>query len=185
MAITCFYFDYATRKEQSAAGILGSLLKQVVFSLEGIPEEISRAFQERRKAIGESGPQLIDIVRVLQLTTSSQPTFIVIDALDECAEVERFKLFDSLKQILEKSPGIRVFVTGRPHIRDEIEQCLAGRVISVSVALKEADIIAYLRDRLDQDVMPDVMDENLEADILREIPENISGKCAPPLMPRT
>jgi len=177
MAVTCFYFDYAARKDQSATSMLGSLLKQMVSGIERIPEEISRAFEERRKAIGGSGPQLVDIVRMLQLTTSSRPTFIVIDALDECAEVQRVKIFDSLTQILEKSPGTRVFVTGRPHIRDEIERRLSGRVRSVSIVPRKDDIVAYIRARLDEDPNPEAMSGILATEILQQIPEKLSGMC--------
>ena len=45
-AVAYFYFDFAARKEQSAASMLGSLLKQIVRGMEVIPEEISRAFRE-------------------------------------------------------------------------------------------------------------------------------------------
>jgi len=44
--VTCFYFDFAARKEQSATSMLGSLLKQMVSGMERIPEEISRALEE-------------------------------------------------------------------------------------------------------------------------------------------
>jgi len=96
-AVTCFYFDFAARKEQSATCMLGSLVKQIVSGMERIPEEISRAFQEQKKAIGGSGPQLADLVKMLQDITSSQPTFICIDALDECVGVQRVWVLDSLR----------------------------------------------------------------------------------------
>ena len=51
--VTCFYFDFAARKEQSATAILGSLLKQIVSEMETVAEDISRAFQEGKKAISE------------------------------------------------------------------------------------------------------------------------------------
>jgi len=177
VAITCFYFDFAARKEQSATSMLGSLLKQIVSGMERVPEEISRAFQEQKKAIGGSGPQLIDIVKMLQAITSSQRTFICIDALDESVGAQRFKVLDSLKQILEKSPGTRIFMTGRPHIGPEIEKRLAGRAISLSVGPSNDDITTYLRARLGEDETPDAMDESLEADILEMIPENMSEMC--------
>ena len=173
-AVTCFYFDFAARKEQSATSVLGSLLKQVVSGVERIPEEIPRTFQEQKKAMGGRAPGLPDIVKMLQAITSSQRTFICIDALDECAAVHRIKILDSLKKILEKSPSTRIFVTGRPHVCAEIEKRLAGRVISVSVDPSKDDIIRYLRARLSEDLIPDAMDESLETDILKEIPENIS-----------
>ena len=177
MAVTCFYFDYAARKEQTATSMLGSLLRQMVSGMEGIPEEILRAFQELRKAIGGSGPQLVDIVKMIQLITSSRRAFMVIDGLDGCAEVQRLKLFDSLKKIIEKSPETRVFVTGRPYIREEIEQRLAGHVVNVSVAPKKDDIVAYIRDMLDNDLDPEAMNERLEANILQKVPESMSEMC--------
>ncbi|RPA93972.1 hypothetical protein L873DRAFT_1657161, partial [Choiromyces venosus 120613-1] len=172
-AVACFYFDFAARKEQTATNMLGSLLKQMVSGMERIPEEISRAYEEQ-KAIGGRAPRLPEIVKMLQSITSSQRTFICIDALDECATGHRVKILDSLKQILDHSPGTRIFVTGRPHIQAEIEKRLAGRVICLSVCPSKNDIVRYLRVRLNEDETPDAMDESLEADILKEIPEAIS-----------
>ena len=99
---------------------------------------------------------------------------MVIDALDECTTVQRFRLFHSLEEILRKSPDTRIFVTGRPDIRAEIETRLAGLVTSVSVGPTRDDIIRFLRVRLSQDETCDAMDESLEADILEKIPGNIS-----------
>jgi len=188
-AITCFYFDFAARKEQSVTNMLGSLLKQIVGGMAKVPEEISRAFQEQRMAIGGRGPRLPDMVKMLQTIMSSLSTFVCIDALDECAAVHRVKLLDSLRQILEKSPRTRIFIIGRPHIRAEVEKRLAGRVISVSVCPSRDDIIEYIRVRLDEDETPDAMDESLAADVTAKIPENMSemyaGARTPRIFPHT
>jgi len=173
-AVACFYFDFAARNEQSATSMLGSLLKQVISGMERVPGEISRALKEQKKAVSGRKPQLGDIVKLLQIITSSQRTFMVIDALDESTAVQRFRLFDSLKEILEKSPGARILVTGRPHIRAEIERCLAGWVTSVSVSPTRDDIVRFLRVKLSQDETPDAMNENLEAEILEKISGSIS-----------
>jgi len=174
-AVTCFYFDFAARKEQSAISMLGSLLKQIVGGLGKVPEEISKAFQEQKMAVGGRGLLLPDIVGMLPAIASSLRTFVCIDALDECAAVHRVKVLDSLKQILEKSQSMRIFIIGRPHIRAEVERRLAGRVMSVSVGSREDDITEYIRVRLDEDETPEPMDETLEADILEKIPERLSG----------
>jgi len=175
--VAYFYCDFVARKEQSATSILGSLLKQIVRGMERIPEEISRAFQEQEMFIGGRELRLCDIVKMLRLITSSQPTFICIDAIDECTGPHRTRLLDSLILILEKSPSTRIFITGRPHIRAEIERRLGGRVTSVSISPTKGDIITYLRARLDEDETPDAMDESLEEDILAKIPTNISETC--------
>ena len=173
-AIACFYFDFAARKEQSATSMLGSILKQIVGGLGRIPEEISQAFQEQQKVAGGRGLLLPDIVKMLQTITLSLPTFVCIDALDECAVVHRVKLLNSLKQILEKSPLTRILIIGRPHIRDEVEKRLAGQVMSVSVDSSKDDIIGYLRVRLDEDESPEAMDESLAEEILQKIPDKMS-----------
>ena len=154
-AVTCFYFDFAARKEHSVTNVLGSLLKQIVGGMANVPEEISRAFQEQKMAIGGRGPRLPDLLKMLQTITTSLGTFVCIDALDECAPVHRVKLLDSLKQILEKSPHTRIFIIGRPHVHAEVEKRLAARVVSVSVGPARDDILGYLRVRLDEDETPD------------------------------
>ena len=46
--VACFYFDFASQNEQPPTRFLGSLSKQMVFGLEEIPEEISKAYEDRK-----------------------------------------------------------------------------------------------------------------------------------------
>ena len=174
VAVACLYFDFAAQKEQSPASMLGAVLKQIVSGLEKVPKGIAQAYEKQKKVIGGRGPQLDEIVKMLQATAGERPTFICIDALDECVAKYRVKLLDSLNQILQRSPGTRVFVTGRPHIQAEVGNRLSGRVITIRITPRKLDIISYLHTRLDEDTRPDAMDNSLKADILRKIPEDIS-----------
>ena len=183
--VTCFYLDFAARKEQSVTSILGSLLRQVVGGMKRVPEDITEAFEEQKKAIGGRGLRLPNIVKMLQTITSSLRTFVCIDALDECAAPHRVKLLNSLQQIVEKSPRTRIFIIGRPHVRAEIEKRLTGRVVSVSVGPGKDDIMEYLRLRLDEDETPDTMDESLEGEILEKIPEKMSEMYEESIIPGT
>jgi len=174
VAVACCYFDFAAQKQQSSTSILGALLKQVVGGMEGVPAEIVQAYSDQKKVIGGREPRLPDIVKMLQIASSEKRTFICIDALDECAAEYRVKLLNSLNQIIQESPDIRIFVTGRPHVRDEVWKRLFGRVLTIPITPRRGDIIRYLHSRLDEDTTPDAMDSSLEADILRKIPEDIS-----------
>lgn len=80
--VAYIYFDFATQKEQSTVNTLGYLLRQLIFGLEEIPEEISRAYEDRKSIIGEQGPQISAILKMLQTTSSKKPAFICIDGLD-------------------------------------------------------------------------------------------------------
>ena len=153
---------------------MGALLKQVVGGLEEIPEEISQAYQKQKKALGGRGLRLSDALKMLQTITSKERKFICIDALDECVAKHRAKILDSLGQILQKSPGTRIFVTGRPHVLPDITRRLAGRVTSLPIGTKRDDIIRYLHSRLEEDTIPDAMDSSLEAEIMKKIPEDVS-----------
>ena len=175
--VACFYFDSATQEEQSPASMLGSLLKQLVFGLDEIPEEISEAYNDQKNAIGGQRPQISNIVKMLQAISAKKCAFICIDALDECAGEHRVKVLDSLGQLLQHSPGTRIFVTGRPYILPEIGRRLAGRVTSLSISPQRDDILTYLHSRLAADTIPDAMDSGLEADILKKIPGDISEMC--------
>ena len=110
-AVTCFYFDFAARKEHFATNTLGSLVKQVVCGMEKIPEEISQAFQEGRNAIGGRGPRLSDIVKMMQTIRSSLRSFACIDPLDECGQCSQasstfvFSLRRDRRRIICHCPG--------------------------------------------------------------------------------
>ena len=154
--------------------MLGSLLKQLVFGLEEVPEEISEAYKDRKNAIGGQGPQISKILKMLETTSARKPAFICIDALDECAIEYRAKLVNTLCQLLLQSPDTRIFLTGRPHILPEIRRRLAGKMTSIPISPKRDDIVTYLHSRLAADTTPDAMDSTLGADILKKIPSDIS-----------
>jgi len=101
----------------------------------------------------------------------------------------RVKALDSLNQILQKSPGTRIFVTGRPYIQAEIEKRLFERVTTLSVTPRSGDIVRYLRSRLGDDRTPDAMGSTLGADILRKVPGAVSevyvGATVQGKLPRT
>ena len=172
-SVACFYFDFAVSEEQSPVAILGSILQQVVGGLDLVPEKIVKSFRDGKKVISGQGLALLEIVEFLQDICSSRCTFICMDALDECPAGQRVVLLDSLNQILQKSPGARIFLTGRPHIQGEVEKHLGG-TITRSITPTKNDITIFLRARLKEDTMPDAMDERLEEEIIRNIPETVS-----------
>lgn len=176
-AVACFYFDFAARQEQTPTNMLGALLRQVVGGMERIPDEIVQAFRSQKSVIGGRGLLVREITQMLQIASSSQRTFLCIDALDECPEEHGPRVLGSLRQILQKSPNTRIFLTGRPHIRDDVEKRLAGRAAVMSISTSRGDITGYLQTRLDEDNIPDAMDSNLKEAIVKIVPETISEMC--------
>ena len=175
-AVMCFYFDFAARNEQSPANMLGSLLRQLVSGLEEIPEAVVQGFRKQRKGIGGRALQVSGILKMFQTITATRRTFICVDALDECIPEHRTVVLESLGQILQGSPETRVFITGRSHVRGEVERKLDGAATFILIQPTEDGVVIYLRDklrndRLRNDITPKIMSSTLEAEIMRSIPE--------------
>ena len=153
------------------------MLKQLV-SRGGIPEHIREAFQKAKKNFGGQGLLLPDMVDILKKTITSLPrVFICIDALDESPPKHRRELLESLREIIRASSSTRVFLTGRPHIDDEVVKCFS-KAIRIPLSSTHGDIERYLEMRLDGDTDPNTMDNELRADIMRIILDKISERYA-------
>ena len=150
--------------------MLGAILRQLVIIGE-MPEDIRQKF---RKQFSDRGLRLPDMVGMLKTAISLlPPTYICIDALDECTPKSRQELLGSLRDISRESPSTRVLFTGRSHVADEVKKYFAEAII-VPVSPTKDDIRIYLDARLDGDTEPDAMDDDLRRDIMRIIPETIS-----------
>ena len=167
----CFYFDFAARNEQSPVNVLGSLLRQLVSGLGKIPEVVVRDFQKQEKVIGGRGLQVPGILKMFQAITATKRIFICVDALDECVPKHRMVVLDSLRQILQGSPNTRLFMTGRPQVRSEVEKRLDGATTLISIQPTQDGVVRYLRDKLRNDTSPEIMSSTLEDEIIRSIPE--------------
>ena len=169
--VMCFYFDFAARNEQSPVNMLGSLLRQFVCGLEKIPEAVVKDFQKQRKGTGGRGVQVSGILKMFQAIAGTKRMFICIDALDECVPEHRMVVLESLRQILQGSPNARLFMTGRPQVRSEVEKRLDGAAAFISIRPTEDGVVRYLCDRLRKDTTPEIMSSTLEAEIVKTIPE--------------
>ena len=170
-AVTCFYFDFTARNEQSPINMLGSLLRQLVSGLEEIPEVVVRGFRNEKKIIGGRGLQVSRILKMFQTIAATKRTFICVDALDECVPEHRMVVLESIRQILQGSPNTRIFMTGRPHVRSEVDRELDGAVNFVSIQPTNNSVVRFLREKLRRDTAPNIMSSKLKAEIINIIPE--------------
>ena len=168
--VVCFYFDFAARNEQSPVNMLGSLLRQLVNGQEGVPEMVAREFRKEKMSIGGRGLQVSGILKMFQTITATRRTFICVDALDECMPEHRIVVLDSLAHILRESPNIRLFVTGRPQVRSEVQRKLDGMATLIMIRATEDGVLRFLCEKLKMDTIPDMMSSTLEADIMKSIP---------------
>jgi len=182
MAVACVYCDFHAHKEQSAASVLAVLLKQIVAGAEQIPKEIRAAFDRAKREVDGRALRLPEIRAMLAKSVSSLLRgYVCIDALDEFPAKHRPELWDSLQRIIRECPNIRLLITGRPHIREEVRKYFPEYPDQPPIKPTEEDIREYLIMKLKNDPELDAMDVRLEADILRIIPDKISGAYVKPV----
>ena len=173
IAVACLYYDFLAQQEQTITNMMGAILKQLV-GRGGIPENVREAFQEGKKEIGGRGLRLADLMRMLGIAIASLPqVFICIDALDECLPKNLPELLESLRDIVRGSPSTRIFLTGRSHVKETIQRYFAKGVL-IPISPNTQDIRNYLEMRLNRDVEPDAMDDDLRGDIVRSILDKMS-----------
>ena len=174
IAIAMFYCDFRGQNEQTATNIMGAILRQLVVRGEML-EDVRKAFKKAKNEVGGRSLRLPDMVQMLKHAIATLPqVFVFIDALDECLPQHLLELLMSLKDILPESRRTRIFFTGRPQVRAEITRHFTGSV-TVPISPKIHDIERYLEKKLEMDSESDAMSDNLRADILRIVPQKISG----------
>ena len=176
ISVTGLYYDFPAQQEQTIANMMGAILKQLV-GRGDIPDSIREAFQEAKKQIGGRGLRLVDLMGMLKTAIASlRQVFICIDALDECLPRHLPELLKSLRDIVRESLTIRIFLTGRPHVKEDIQRYFT-KAAAMPISPNTDDIRNYLEMRLDGDTDQEAMSDDLRADIVRIILEKISDMC--------
>ena len=174
-AVGCLYCDYRGQKEQTAEVMIGSLLRQFVRGLPEIPETITQAFHVARRQLGGRVLGLVELLELFPAVLGHfKEVFICVDALDEFVPEYRPRFLCSLRQIVDKSPNARLFLTGRPHIQLEIGSRVPPDMDIITIQPSFGDIEKYLVGKLDADPHPVAMSDDLRSEIMTKIQQESS-----------
>ena len=176
VAVLSLYCDYQAKKDQSAVNIIGSLLRQVALGIVGIVGEVQNAFKKLGQG-GERGLRLPEMRELFVKTIGSlERVYICVDAMDELLPQHRSEFLRTLQQIIKEAPNTRLFLTGRPHIRGELDKHLTKGAYTIHIVPDPADITNYLSRKIDDDddQDPDLMTECLRNDIVKTMLEKAS-----------
>ena len=176
IGVACLYADYKDQTDQTLVHILGSFLHQFLTTTrEPIPDEIVDTLQDIQRQRAKFGAQ--DILSILTIWLHQlQRAFICIDAIDELQPRVRRQLLDKLKGL--STGNTRLFLTGRGHIRSEVQQYfqVAQRHI-VEIRANHQDIQEFVKQQISEDneLGSEAMDEVLEKEIVDTIVEKSQG----------
>ena len=150
--------------------MIGSLLRQFVRGLPEIPETITQAFHAARTQLGGRALDLAELVELFPAVLGHyKGVFICVDALDEFVPEYRPRFLRSLRQIVDKSPNARLFLTARPHIESELGSKVSPEMGIITIEPSFGDIETYLVEKLDADPYIVAMNDDLRSEIIAKI----------------
>ena len=171
--ILFLYCDHQVQKDQSAVNMIGSLLSQIVLAPMEIPSEIRRVFELKQG--GRQALRLPDMLKLFVKTVCPfELVYICFDAVDELLPENRSDLLRALRQIIRDAPNIRLFLTGRPHIRGELDRYLTKGAYTIRIVADQGDIARYVSRKMEDDEDygdPNMMPDDLKHDILNTMLE--------------
>jgi ankyrin repeat protein len=130
MTFAYYFCDNKHEDRKTATSILRGLIWQLLTQRNELFQHIMWDFESRQNGLFENFEALWRILSNMLRDPKSGDVVFLIDALDECEELSRESLIESLKWLPEEvSADYKVLITSRPgydkgNILDEISTCL-------------------------------------------------------------
>ena len=107
------YCNCLDRNEQTTSNVLEAMLKQLIGS--GIiSDDIRKAFEDLKRNFGGVHPEVPEVLRILKTAIGQRRRVVIcIDGLDESLTARPTGLLSALQAIVQESPNVRLFFTGR------------------------------------------------------------------------
>ena len=156
--------------------MIGSLLEQIALRAVGNVGEIQKYFEKSREG-GGKGLRLPEMQDLFVKTVGSlEQVYVCVDAIDELLPQYRSEFLRTLQYLIQEAPNMRLFLTGRPHIRGELDKHLTREAYTIHIIPDQGDIARYLSRKIDEDDDrdPDLMTGNLKNDIIKIMLEKAS-----------
>jgi hypothetical protein len=126
--------------------VIRSLIKQLVYQLDPIPEQIVEAWEDSENR-GTSSTLKYFVDRFISCASQFSKVFLFLDAFDECLdETERKKVIEFLKKLPKCESTCYTYITTRPHLLPELEAL--EEPIFLEIKARNDDIVQSLTKRL-------------------------------------
>jgi hypothetical protein len=172
LAFAYFYFDFNDNKKRTVDNLVRSLIMQLSGRCIGAQTTLAMFYSAHGK--GEQQPDRESLNNTLRGILDSfhlHQAYIILDALDECAELDQ--LLDWIEEISKwELSKLHLLATSRwdQVIEDRLRR-RAGGGIALTNAIANRDIAIYIRDKLQKDsrlrVWPTEILEQIEKALMK------------------
>lgn len=146
-AAAIFFCNYKVQQseEQTANAIIRCLSRQLLEQESQLFSFVEQYRESSAITRSESQAQIADDQELMRILVSDlKNSFIIIDALDECADREKTKLMRHLNTLLSETPSMRLLVTSR-----ENQQHIFSQVPRMDIMARDEDIKSFLQSRIE------------------------------------
>lgn len=168
-----FYFDFNETEKQSSKKAIRSLLFQLA-QQRGRLQTLEQLYHKCENGQQQPGEDVIQSLLKDTIVCAGHK-YIILDALDECADREDFMTFvGNLVHLQEE--GLRIMITSRRE--KDIEEhlgAIANYKINIQSIIVDEDIRVYVRDRLIEDRKLNKWPNNVQEDIAAVLMEKAGG----------
>ena len=149
-----FYFDFREINKQHWRDLVPSLLIQLSSRSDPRCDILSRLYSDHDDGVQQpSDGTLIRCLKDMFTLPNQHPTYLIIDALDECSNISgiptpRKRVLQLVKELVDLHiPNLHICVTSRPEvdIRDVLEPLTSRRVSLHDQSGQKKDIEDYVR----------------------------------------
>ena len=173
-----YYFDFRDDKKQDRYGLLSSLISQLSFESDSCCNILSKLYSSSNRSRRPSVIALKKCIKDMLSQPGQGPTYIIVDALDECPNSSgtpsaRGKVLELIKELVGLGlPDVHLCVASRPEIdiQKVLESSNSLRISLHNETGQEADIIAYIKSLVNSNNVLDWTeeDENLVINTLSQ-----------------
>ena len=183
-SLAYFYFDFRDEeKKQDIRNFITSLLVQFSAYSSTCCKIISRIYAEHGKGTQQpSNDTLTDCLRDMLSLAAQQPTYLIVDALDECPDssgmpTPREDVLNLLGGLVDlRLPNLHICITSRPEI--DIKNVLGPLASAVSLhdeSGQKEDISNYVRNAVYSDMKMRRWRNDEKELVIEELSQKVDG----------
>ena len=183
-SLAYFYFDFRDKdKKQDVRNFVTSLLVQLAAYSSPCCQSLSRIYSAHGKGTQQPSISVLTIcLREMLSLTSQQPTYLIVDALNECPNLSgmptpRDAVLNLLKDLVRLGlPNLRICVTSRLEvdIKNVLEPLASTMLLQDEIGQKK-DIFDYVRNSVYSDEIMRRWRPDLKELVIEELSRKADG----------